>query len=657
LPLGLLEHRDPDDEIPVELLEIISNPEHEKRIPAPPGPLLFYLESEDGPRSAVPMNFFLLNPDPRFRRAAFEHFDRLKDLVEPVLNPRTEAILPQVSSSIDAEEISSWVENAVRLFDAVSDDFLVALAGFRQSSELHYQEGINLYLRFLLRPTISSLEMLKIRVVTPSSQRDDFVSAVEQIARESNSLEDSLDRFLRTLGHLPFHPLCGVVKATERWRSSITPEEAWGRMVDWANAKHSPVPLAHIFLLALTDTSVLPKAEVPRLWQMFNDLMDFPREENGGSPWEWAWKVRCDLARHYVSFLECQCPGTESERIANLAWWMAERVASLFGVNPQTLKNAHEKVIIPELEASSHAWELAKPPLLPSLLQYATLDIPSVWSTSLLCQSGAFPATLLDREIASQAYEVLKEPLNHALLRSFPPPAADLRPPLYAFDEGLLTTAEAWFGIGDESKAFEPILRMYRGSVHEAGIRERLDSLKTYPEDTHVFIVDSLKILAWARRLPEELVRSYVSDEEWFIPVVKRLHPLAVSYFADILIQLHNQVTDRWSIDVPHFFASALLSGSSDTERRRLLFAVTIICCIATETTSALSRILSSEHRSDFEDDISTWIKRIESPMNYGLPWFQSRLRPALVVLERWKGNEPAQVVEPSEDAIVEAEA
>jgi hypothetical protein len=131
----------------------------------------------------------------------------------------------------------------------VSDDFLVALAGFKQSGELHYQEGINLYLRFLLRPTISSLETLNFQVATPSSQRDDLISAAEQISRESDSLEDSLDRYLRTLGHLPVHPCCGVARATARWRSSITPEEAWGRMVAWADGKQSPVPLAHICLL------------------------------------------------------------------------------------------------------------------------------------------------------------------------------------------------------------------------------------------------------------------------------------------------------------------------------------------------------------------------------------------------------------------------
>jgi hypothetical protein len=336
---------------------------------------------------------------------------------------------------------------------------------------------------------------------------------------------------------------------------------------------------------------------------------------------------------------------------------MAERVAALFGVNPQTLKRAHHRVVTPELDASTHAWELARPPLLPSLLQYATLDIPSVWSTSLLCQSGTFPSALLDHETASHAYVTLKEPINHALLRSFPPPVADLGPPVYAFDEGLLTTAEAWFGVSDESKGLEPILSMYRGSVHEEGIRERLDSLKTYPIDSLLFIVDSLKVLAWARRLPEELVRSYVSNEDWFIPVVQRLHPLAASYLSEILIQFHNQATDRWTIDLPHFFASALLSGSLDKERRQLLFGIMNICCVATETTSALSRVLLSDRRYDLEDDISSWSQQLESAMNYGLPWFQSRLRPALVVLERWKANEPAEADEPSDDTMDEVEA
>ena len=438
-------------------LSVLSLPTCPNRIECPPGPLVCYWVDLPSQRSIVDVRDLLLLPDERGRIAALEYFLRLAEDAPVVISPVTRAVLSRVASSMCSHEPSQWRRSALELHDAMIADFFVSLSAFDQCKSIGYQQGANSFAEILLRPSLKMVDTIPMEVLIPTADRDKIQGVIDHCRETTPELEEALDAFFTQIGHLPLDYSLGIGRVVERWANSLPEGSLWERAWTWADQTRSPLARYHLCLLFLERPALISDCKRDAFRNELNEIIRGVHGERKDEVWSPAWRVRCDLARHYTQYFECRTPGFESERVANLAWWLAERVGNTFGDHPDYLEQVHSRVVLPAYWSSNQGWELLRPTLQPSSLRYATIHVPSCWSLSLLCQIGQLASAEIANDPASGFGSVFRRDLITALLASFPPPSESIGPVTYAFDRGLNQAAESQvqrFGRRGGSRSF-----------------------------------------------------------------------------------------------------------------------------------------------------------------------------------------------------------
>ncbi len=646
-PYGLVQDREPRETLPDDdvVVAVINDPNHVTRIKSPPGPIICHLEGDGTQRVVTFPQDLLLNEDAATRNAAIGHFERLEGLIEPVLTPRSEFAISRCEAGIKSDDPNVWRPAAIEVFDAVRDDFLLNLAGFRQSGHLRYQEGMNTFGGTLLRPTLTSIESIQIEVATPRGERGGILKVISECAASSTGFEDACDTYYRRLGHLPLDASLGIGQAVNRWTGSMSNDELWAAVWRWAERWPGPLPRFHACQFFVVNAALVPDRERPQLWKELREILSILVDTHEGIRWHEEWNLMCDLARHYAYFLECQLPGIESERIANLSWWLSAKVASAFGSGPGYLELIRTKTLAPELNASAHIWKIVHTQVAPSSFRVATLLLPSVWAQALLCVAADRLKELVECGIIPRNSEEVKRVLTVSLVGGFSSAERGELEPVYGFDRSLTNAGDVWLDRyeGDEETKtiFQETLSYYRSSSQPAAIREWLEQLPVAPVRAQTAIVLLIKTRSFAGELPDDLAWELATNPDWFLHLMRQHDPYVIEALLDALIEHQVQRGGRWKSTLPHLVASALLAPVCERERRRLLFGFCIICSISSGTVSALDRVFQSDARLDLEADIMLWCRRLVGLFNSGLPWVQARVRPVLASLSRQVSHLP----------------
>jgi len=486
------------------------------------------------------------------------------------------------------------------------------------------------------------VDSIPIAVLIPTTAREKLLAVIDHCRETSAGIQEACDIYFTKLGHLPLDYTLGMRRALERWFGSFPDGELWDQVWAWADRKRSPLARFHLCVMFLERPGLVP---VDRRAVLRDEVIEVIRGVHGepkGSPWSAAWSVRCDLARHYAHFFECQTPGLESERVANLAWWFSERVGAEFGHEPEHLDRVHSRVVLPACGLSNQAWELLRPTLQPSTLRFATLDVPSCWSLSLLCQIGQFPHESLASELSGEGGAVFRRALISRLLGSFPPPEELDGPATYAFERGLARTADAWVqdSIGlEESEVMKTAFALYLTGTAQEEIGKRLETIRSASPHEQIIVCQIVKVLVFTGRLPDDVIWEFVTREDWSRGVLESIDPSALDLLFDALVEHQLQIAGRWAQLLQNLLASAVLRSTSDLERRRVLFAYCLIASLASGTVEALARILHSDERTTLERDISYWAARCDGIFPVLSAWGQARMRPVLALLSRMRGN------------------
>jgi hypothetical protein len=638
---------DPPKRADEELIAILRDPGHERRIGLPPGPLVCYLEEGLPSRSILEIRNLLLLEDRILREAALDHFLGLRGVRPRCLTPRSEAIIAGSADGIRSEEWKQWGRAAIELHDALTDDFLLALAGFLQCRSLGYREGTDDFLNDVLRPRLSAIDSIPLSVLNPSQEREKLRELISDVASHSAGLEEAGDSFMALAGHLPLDHSLGLARAMKPWIDLIPPADVWTRVWAWAEGTGSPAARYHACLLFLEIPASVPEGKQSTLRDEILEVIS-PGLATGDAeeaPRYVAWRVRCDLACHYEQYLESFLPGLESERIAHLAWWLAERVAHAFGDTPEHLRNVHAGVVLPTRELSSGLWEVVRPPLEPSPLRFATLFVTSTWSLSLLAQLGPLHSvgTLVD--LLGDRGDELERPLMASVVLGFPPPWASDGPVTYGFERTPAATVGRWIAERNNVGAtaiLQAGLAVFLSSAEPGERSRRLDRLPRVGPEEQALIAHNLKVLAFSGAPPDGIVFDRLIDQDWAKSTFDGLSLGALELFCDALFELLHRHGGRWRTSLPHILASGALDPSNEPERRSLLLAYSVLFSIAAGTTGAVTRILLAEDRHHLARDLDYWRYRLEELFGVCSPWAQSRIRPVLAQLSTGQESPPS---------------
>ena len=596
------------------------------------GPLLFFHGEPASPQVRQATDL-LLDGRKRVRTATLTHLQSFRKKGRLISN-RTLAIIDANAAAFKSTRLSNWQPAALQIVDAVENDLLLSIAGLRQCLAARLNDGYSKYMGRVLRPTHQSLEGFDLALIGASAQQPEIEQTILQIVDEATAWNDALTRYWRRYGHVPLGAEMSVNRLYKEWCAAEKPlpAEMFNALWHWSEGCNSPLARYHVCQLLVCQPNLVPSDGWMRLWHEIALIVGVPKATSSGSSMTLAWQVRCDLAKHYAHYLETRVPGQSSESLSLLAWDLAELVGSVFPMDAEGLGQLRNETLLPQYQVSANIWQVVSPPVRAHPLRYATMFTKSMWSLALLSQIGANLSHLSSPLMADEDRAVIEAELVVALLGLFPGRSAPA--PAYGFEESPIRTAEAWSEGGLDPHGKIAILR----SISERVARwddkpSPLDSLGKGNEADDIMICQGLRVAALLGQPPVGRLWEMIQDEKWRNELLLGGSDNHFEVIADALLQIAVSDSGKWALNLPHFFAMACERCAPNRSRQRGLFACVIMACVASDTVSAVERLLKGPTRKELNEDVADWRKRLEALEVEASEWAGGKMRPVLAVL------------------------
>jgi hypothetical protein len=618
-------------------VEILADPAHPHRIACPPGPLIFFRRGE-AEQAIGYVADLLLHPDGAIRSISIEHFELFAATHPQVLTPKSKVVIAERRTDMCSTDPHTWRSAALEISDRLQEDFLCNLAGVRQSLAMRFDEGMAQYFPRILWPTVSSIDSITLPFPLPSEQRQELSTCMQDIVTTSVTLADAMDRYYVSCGFIPLAEAVSMGSLVRAWTSThlTAADDLWDQVWRWADRRGSPCARYHACQAFCMNPSLVPARSMSTLWTELAHIIHVTNAQEPDRQWAQAWRFRCDLARHYTYYLECQLPGSESERIALFAWWLAEEVATVFGMNAALLQRIREKTLLPTEELSGQLWILSHPPIKRSLLRYATMYTPSLWSLALQCQMAPLIQQSSINQMETTVFSLIQNALQVSVLQACPS-----RPPsepegTYAFEKTVIPTAKTWLDAlesGDHKDMFEGYIQVHERLSPLEKLGELLDRFPQSQEPDQVLFASVIRVMAYLDEIPVDVMWEHLMDVRWRDSVLRQGSALALNLLFEAWTEIQVHHGGRWISHLPHYYAAACENASEDPERQGLLFDFTVLSVLASDTVSSLDRLLRGEKRQEFGQSALDWRQRLEHCQAVSTPWIAARIRAILASL------------------------
>lgn len=598
-----------------------------------PGPLVFHRPEAAGPNvSAGSTAHLILSVTRRVREVAVEYLLRAE--MGDCLSPHTLAKIKEMKEALFSRYRKRWIPAAVEVSDLLEDDWLLNYQGVLQSVKMNFDAGIADYLTRIMRPNTTSLGSMGRGILTPTEKHDEIRARIRQIAVEASTFKAALEGYYLSFGHIPLSRDLSVSCLYNEWtRKGNSLENVWDVFWEWTDSHTSPLPRYHMCCFFAENPGLIPANDKKRLVKEIVAVIASDEEAKG--QWYNPWLTRCELARYYLEYLECRLPGANSEMISTQSWWLADKVASIYGNDPADIRDFRERAVESEAFRTSLAWQFTRLATAPSALRYATLYIQNMWSLSLVCQLSPETMRILLSAATEPQRKAIQEAVSGNLVNLFPIRHTDDML-VYAFDEGCVEVARA-LAESTEEKQYKEILTSFVDGVvkitGKAGVEEFLKRLPEGNAADQLLSVHAVHIEASMNRAPKEFIWDCLVDREWVKRVFGTLSPICAEHLFDGLKEIQLRTKGKWDEQLPHLYASLCEDLHEKTEKRRLFFAFAVISSLASGSVSAVDRLLKGGDRFDYKEDVDDWRQRIEHINPLVPQWCRARLRAMLASL------------------------
>jgi len=598
-----------------------------------PGPFIFYRPDESkGTRVVMTIYHVILNRSPKVRKLTSEYL--LKEEMATYMCPQVLDMIRESVGVVSSRSRKKWIPAAVKLSDAIENDWLLNYQGVLQAVKMNFDDGIGKCLTKIMCPDTSALGAMGKGVLTPSRSQDEIKGRVREIVAKASEFTAALQEYYMGFGHIPLAADMSVCSLYNEWVRTMGPvEDTWQLFWEWAASLTSPLARYHVCYFFANNPELIP-ADAKQQFVKEVIAVICPSEEDKGQ-WFEAWTSRCELARYYCEYLECRLPGASGEKITTQAWWLADKVADVCGDDPENIKRFREQTVEPEESSTSIIWQLTHLATEPSFLRYATLYVKNLWSLSLVSQLCSETLEIL----LSAATETQKKAIDAAvagnLVNLFPIRRADDKL-VFAFDKGCVEPARALAKSGYEEQDKEMLSSFIDGVAKitsEAGLR---DSLKRLPEGNatdQMLSAHAVHILANMDRVPKEFIWDCLVDKDWVKRTFVGLNAMCAEHLFGGLNEIQLRTKGKWDEQLPHLYATLSEELGEDEEKRKLSFAFTVISSLAANSVSAVDRLLKGKGRFNYQEEVGYWRRKIEYSIPLIPQWCRARLRAMLASL------------------------
>ncbi len=612
-------------------ITVLQDVKHRRRENLPDGPLIVYItEDEEPKRIIVELPVLLFSEIQEIRKTSLQCIEKMAATDSSALTSKTAAILEGSRDALIADAPEEWRGAAVAVSDALYDDFFVALNGTRQSlaCEPVIQDSLNFYSPKVLYPSVSSLDSINLAVGNLEKEHGSLAKVVSEIVSEASSLTELCSSYHKKLGFLPLAPHYSMATAVNSWFASNTDVNVWEEVWNWARATRGPLPRYHACSVFVLHPHFVPEGRLPDLWKEIVDAVQEPVKEDSEGIGNETGELHRDLARHYAYHLEARLPDNDGANIACLAWWLAERVAALFPDNPEAAKFYRESWVKPASELSSHIWLTASAPIQRSFLRYMTFAVLSPWAASLLAIMGEQMEMLAPGDQTEVIQSRFHRAVESNIIGCLPFPIENPSDPTFALECSMAETVLTWSKYQPEEykKALEQLIATSRTLGDTEGLCAALRMLNQSSLEDQVAVALALKAKAYTDPQFAEGVWAVVSDAEWRERVLARAETWVQDQLIEVLSILQLDNREKWFSLLPHYIAD-LCEKAEDEERRRILFLYVLHTSLASDTVSAIRRLLCGDQKSKFVEFVKEYRDHVEAMRSKYPPWVASKVR------------------------------
>lgn len=184
----------------------------------------------------------------------------------------------------------------------------------------------------------------------------------------------------------------------------------------------------------------------------------------------------------------------------------------------------------------------------------------------------------------------------------------------------------------DQRKVLEQLIATSQTLGSAEGLCKALCKLADSSFPDQVAVALALKAKAYTDPLVGDCVWEVLADGDWRQRVLGAVNENVLGLLIEAFIILQAACQDKWFVQFPHFIAELCEKAEND-ERRRQLFLYLIHASLASETVSAVRRLLRGSQKAKFVEMTKEYRKRVESMWAQYPPWVQGRLRGLLANL------------------------
>jgi hypothetical protein len=552
------------------------------------------------------------------------------------LTPKTAWTLEETREGLLSNESHAWRSAAIALNDAFCDDIFVALQGVRQclASVPIIKDSLNEFAPRVIHPTISSLDSIVLDVRNPEKEHSKLEEIVVAAVSGATDLREACSRYYAQLGHLPLAPAYAMSEVVSLWRAAHPDTDAWTEVWKWAHNTFGPTPRYHACSVFVTHPELVPKSKFPDLWGEILSVVHGPDKNGEPSIKHEPWALRWNLVRHFSYHLEAHLPDSHGANISCFAWWLAERVASLFPDDPTSAQFYRNNWFEPATNRSALIWADASPHIKRCFLRYMTAAVTFPWATALLSLMGNHFERLALQEQPLDTQALLHEALVLCIIGALPVALKSPAEPTYAIECPLGETALKCAALQTEKqrKDLEQLVAASQTLGSVEGLCTALHELSESSLPDQIAVGIALKAKAYTDPAVADCVWGILSDSEWRQRVLGSVEENVLGLLMEAISILQADNQDKWFSLLPHYIAD-LCESTEDDDRRRHLFLFVVRASLASDTVSAVRRLLRGSHKRKFVQFAKEYREHIEGTWSHHPAWVQGRLRGLLASL------------------------
>jgi hypothetical protein len=612
-------------------LAVLRDQQHPRRERLPDGPLVLYSIEGDKPnRLLIELPLLLFSEVSEVRQTILECVEKMLEKDSTVFTPKTVDVLRVTREALMSETPEEWRPAAIAIYDSLNDDILFSLRGIRQCLESKpvIEEFLNFYAPKVIYPSVTSIESISLSIGNPERDHGALTNHISDMVARSSNLDELCGSYLANLGFLPLAPSFSLATLVKKWLASNHCVDLWQEIWGWSKAELSPIARYHACSVFILFPELIPEGKISDLWdEILAVVHPSNKKDPENSEYE-PWALRRDIARHYTYHLEARLPDNDGASIGCFAWWFTEQVAKLFSANAGSAKFYRKNWIKKALETSSLTWLAASAPIQCSFLRYITLTLQSPWAVALLTLMGEH----LDELVPSNQVEDVRQRFQEALvsntLDALPFPIKTLDDPTFVLECSLADTVLKWAEYQSEEnrKGLQQLIEMSRTLETNDGLCNSLQKLGEYDLPTQAVVCIALKKKVYTEPMIADGIWDVISDAEWRKNVLGCVEIKVQSLLIESLSRLLIDNRESWCSHLPHFIAE-LCEKADDEEHRRVLFLYVIHTSLASDTVSAVRRLLRGDQRGKFVDFVKEYRVRVEAIRSDYPPWVAGKLR------------------------------